>query len=75
MKRKFLTLSTVAIAALLIAPLAIHAQDEKDKEKDKSEKKGGEQIIIIKKGDSNNKVVVEINGDKVTVNGKPMEKY
>jgi len=69
----FLKLSAVAIATLLITPVAIHAQDEKDKEKDKSEKKGAEQIIITKKGDSNDKVVVEINGDKVTVNGKPIE--
>jgi serine protease Do len=73
MKRNYLKLSVVALAALLIAPVAIHAQDEKDKEKNKDEKKGAEQIIITKRGDSNDKVVVEINGDKVTVNGKPVE--
>ncbi|HEY2722102.1 MAG TPA: PDZ domain-containing protein [Chitinophagaceae bacterium] len=75
MKRTFLKLSAVVLATLLIAPVAIHAQDDgdKDKEKDKSEKKGAEQIIITKKGDNNDKVVVEINGDKVTVNGKPIE--
>lgn len=71
MKRTFLKLSAVAIATLLMVPVAIHAQDEKDKEK--SDKKNPEQIIITRKGDSNDKVVVEINGDKVTVNGKPIE--
>jgi len=75
MKRMILKLSAVAIATLLIAPVSIHAQDEKEKvkEKDKSEKKEVEQIIITRKGDNKEKVTVEINGDKVTVNGKPVE--
>lgn len=70
-----LKLSAVAIATLLIAPVAIHAQDEKEKEKDKSDKKDVEQIIITRKGDNKEKVTVEINGDKVTVNGKPAEEF
>lgn len=68
-----LKLSAVAIATLLIIPVSIHAQDEKDKEKDKSDKKEVEQIIITRKGDTKEKVIVEINGDKVTINGKPAE--
>jgi serine protease Do len=71
MNRNYLKLSAVAIATLLIAPVAIHAQDEKEKEK--SDKKNVEQIIITRKGDNKEKVTVEINGDKVTVNGKPIE--
>src|SRR6266513_2535444 len=71
MKRMKLILSAAAIATLLIAPVAIHAQDEKEKEK--SDKKDVEQIIITRKGDNKEKVTVEINGDKVTVNGKPIE--
>jgi serine protease Do len=71
MKRMNLILSAAAIATLLIAPVAIHAQDEKEKEK--SDKKDVEQIIITRKGDNKEKVTVEINGDKVTVNGKPIE--
>jgi len=66
-----LILSAAAIATLLIAPVAMHAQDEKEKEK--SDKKDVEQIIITRKGDNKEKVTVEINGDKVTVNGKPIE--
>jgi serine protease Do len=75
MKRMNLILSAAAIATLLIAPVAIHAQDEKEKEKEKSDKKDVEQIIITRKGDNKEKVTVEINGDKVTVNGKPVEDF
>jgi serine protease Do len=32
-----------------------------------------EQITIIRKTDDKTKTVVEINGDKITVNGKPIE--
>ena len=73
MKSNYLKLSMIVLAGLLIAPVAIHAQDEKEKDKDKSDKKDVEQIIITRKGDNKEKVVVEINGDKVTVNGKPAE--
>src|SRR5437762_6668076 len=75
MKRIYFNLSAAAIAALLLAPATIHAQEkEKVKEdKVKTEKKEGQQIIITTKTDSKEKIVVEINGDKVTVNGKPIE--
>jgi len=75
MKRIYLTISALALVATLI-PASIHAQDEKDKQKDKtekSEKKDVQQIIITKKGDNKEKVIIEVNGDKVTVNGKPIE--
>jgi serine protease Do len=68
---KRLTLKIATIAFLVSFSLTIMAQDEKDKDKDK--KKDVEQIIITKKGDSKDKVVVEINGDKITVNGKAIE--
>src|SRR6186713_3127185 len=64
-----------AIAALL-ATLSIPSfgQDVKDKEKEsKDTKKEVEQITIIRKTDDKTKTVVEINGDKITVNGKPIE--
>jgi len=75
MKRIYLSLSAAAIAALLLVPASIHAQEKenKQKEKEKTEKKEGQQIIITTKTDSKEKIVVEINGDKVTVNGKPIE--
>ena len=64
-----------AISALL-ATLAIpsFAQDEKVKDKEnKDTKKEVEQITITRKTDNKTKTVVEINGDKITVNGKPIE--
>jgi serine protease Do len=74
MKRIYFKLSAIAIATLLIAPVAIHAQDEKSKEKEKTDKnKEVETIVITRKGENKDKVTVEINGDKVTVNGKPIE--
>ena len=71
MKRILPKLSAVVLASLLIAPVAIHAQDEK--EKGKSDKKDVDQIIITRKNADKEKVIVEIDGDKVKVNGKPIE--
>jgi serine protease Do len=73
MKRMIYLLSAVALATLLIVPASLHAQDEKDKEKDKSDKKDIEQIIVTKKGNTKEKIVIEVDGEKVTVNGKPIE--
>jgi len=74
MKRSYIKLSAIALATMLIAPAAIHAQDDKTKDKEKTDKvKETETIVITRKTDNNQKVTVEINGDKVTVNGKPIE--
>ena len=70
MKRLALNFTLIALAAFLSLPS--FAQDEKEKEKEK--KKGAEQIIITKK-DGDEKVIIEINGDKVTINGKPADEY
>ncbi|HEY6503378.1 MAG TPA: PDZ domain-containing protein [Chitinophagaceae bacterium] len=65
----------VILGAALLAPAVLLAQPgDKEKTKEK-EKKDGEVITIIRKGDKSEKVVVEVNGDKVTVNGKPVEEY
>ncbi len=58
------------MAAAMLMPGFLMAQKE-----EKAEKKEAQQIIITTKGDKNEKIVVEINGDKVTVNGKPLEEY
>lgn len=63
----------------LFAPVGLLAQKEdlekgKIKEKEK-EKKEVQQIIITRKGDKKDKIVVEINEDKVTINGKPVEDF
>lgn len=64
---------TILLAALML-PVALLAQKE-DKEKESKEKKEkeAEQIIITRKGNSDEKVIVEVNGDKVIVNGKELK--
>jgi serine protease Do len=71
MKQAIKRFSFVILASALAAPAVSFAQD---KEKDKSDKKDSEQIIITRKGNNDEKMVIELNGDKVTVNGKPVDK-
>lgn len=68
---KQLLLKRVAIAAIALCavPGALFAQDEKEKAKTK-EKKERQQIVITRSGDKDEKTVIEIDGDKVKVNGK-----
>ncbi len=75
MRKTSVKFAVLAAAIALLAPAALLAQkDEKDKEV-KEERKDVQQIIITKKSGADDKVVVEINGDKVTINGKPLEDY
>lgn len=71
MKQNLLKAIAFLFAIVLLAPASLLAQKE---EKDK-EKKDVQQIIITRKNDKAEKVVVEINGDKITVNGKPLDEY
>lgn len=74
MKQVCQKMFTLFFAVAFLAPASLLAQkEEKDKEKESKDKKEAEQIIITRKGDKNEKVIVEINGDKITVNGKPIE--
>jgi serine protease Do len=70
----------VLLAALTFLSLSAFAQEEKAIviEKDvaeKSAKKQTQEIVIRSKGDKDKKVTVEINGDKVTINGKPIAEF
>ncbi len=67
-KKNFFTI----LVAILIAPASLMAQNE-DKEKEAKEKKEAEQIIITRKGNRDEKIVVEVTGDKVIVNGKEVK--
>jgi serine protease Do len=67
MKQVFLNKSLLAAALLLTVPTAIFAQQEKLKDK---EKKSTQQIIITQMNENPGKMVIEIDGDKVKVNGK-----
>jgi serine protease Do len=76
MKQNWVRSAVLAAAVALLAPVSLLAQDDKEKgDKGDKEKKEVQHITITKKGDKKEKIVVEIDGDKVTVNGKPIEEY
>ncbi len=75
MKQSFLKLITFSFAIALLVPSSLRAQKEEKEIKEKKEKKDVQQIIITRKNEKADKIVVEINGDKVTVNGKPLDEY
>ena len=68
--KKFLKIAITAGFIALTYP--IFGQDIKSKEKDKS---ASQEIIILKKGDKDSKFTIEINGDRVTINGKPLSEF
>src|SRR5215212_4341174 len=51
------------------------AQEDVKKEKNKSDKKETQEIVIRKTGDKDATFTVQINGDKVLINGKPMSEF
>jgi serine protease Do len=62
------------IALLLFTAFSffqLRAQESRDKEKDSKD----ENIIIHKKGTTKEKVTVVIDGDNITVNGKPVDDF
>lgn len=68
MKQYFIKRILLAGSILFTVPATLLAQDKvKDKNKDV------EQIIITRKGDDAEKTVIEIQGDKVIVNGKDVK--
>jgi len=78
MKRFLISCTALAALTLLLSqPLA--AQDkEKDKDKEKDEKgkvTQNEEIIIKRKGDKDTKLTIEIKGDDITINGKPLAEF
>jgi serine protease Do len=72
MKQLIIKISFTLLAAALIAPASLLAQKE-EKDKEAKEKKEAEQIIITRKGDKDEKIVVEVVGDKIIVNGKELK--
>jgi serine protease Do len=66
---KIVKLSLLFFAVMMTTGQALAQEEQKDKEKK------GEDIIIHKKSDSKDKLTIVIEGDKVTVNGKPVDEY
>jgi serine protease Do len=66
MNRKFFSLAVLALGFSLGASAQTQEKQLPLKKKDGS-------ITIRKKGDSNEKTTIVIEGDKITVNGKPLE--
>jgi serine protease Do len=78
MKKTWVKISTFLFAIALLAPASLLAQNEKEKEKEAKEEKVKEkkevrQIIVTIKGDKDEKIVVEVAGDKIIVNGKSLD--
>lgn len=67
MKKIMLCLSAATLITAFVP--AVFAQDKKNKiEKE-------EEIVVKKKGDKDVKMTIEINGDDVKINGKPMSEF
>ncbi len=66
-------LLNAAIFSLSALPAYLFAQ--KDKAKEKIKDKQTEEIIIRNKGEKELKLKVEIDGEKITVNGKPLADF
>lgn len=73
MKQFIKKISGTLLAAVLFAPAGLLAQNTEVKDKEQKEKKEAEQIIITRKGSKEEKMVVEVNGDKILVNGKEIK--
>jgi serine protease Do len=69
MKQVVMKRLLIAGIALLTVPATVLAQQEKDKEKVKADKKV-QTIVITRTDNTDDKVVIEVDGDKVKVNGK-----
>ena len=68
---------TAAIICFAAFTTSITAQDDKGVKGDKGDKgkKETQEIIIRKKGEKDTKITVEIKGDKITINGKPLSEF
>ncbi len=67
---------TAAILCFAAITTTVSAQDDKVVEKKaEKDKKQTQEIIIRKKGDKDKKIIVEMKGDKVIINGKALSDY
>ncbi len=72
MKKICTLLISFSIVLAMLAPVSLFAQKEDKDVKETKEKKEAQQIVITRRGGNDKKLVVEINGENITVNGKPL---
>jgi serine protease Do len=74
MKKIVFTAAAICFAAFTTT---LTAQDDKGEkgEKGEKERKQTQEIIIRKKGEKDTKITVEIKGDAITINGKPLSEF
>lgn len=65
-------IKSAALAMLLGSSITVTAQSDNKKDKASDESKD---IVIRKKGGSKEKMTIVIDGDNVTINGKPVDDY
>lgn len=65
----------IPVLALLLGASSLHAQTPAPAPPPPPAERRDESIIIRKKGDTKEKTTVVIDGDKVTINGKPLEEF
>lgn len=71
MRRYLISCTAMAAMTLMLCqPLAAQ-----DKDREKTKRSDNEEIIIQRKGDKDTKVTIEIKGDDVIVNGKPLADF
>lgn len=73
MKKFFLLI----VSGLLLTASSALAQEDKDVKvaEGKKSKQENQEIIIRKKGDKNEKITVVVDGDNITINGKPLSEF
>jgi serine protease Do len=74
MKKIVFTAAAICFAAFTTT---LTAQDDKSDKgaKGEKDKKETQEIIIRKKGEKDTKITVEIKGDVITINGKPLSEF
>ena len=74
MKQYFLKAAS-AITILALFATGVFAQEDKKEKTEKTTKHSDDVIVIRPKTDADTKLTIEIKGDNVTINGKPLSEY
>jgi serine protease Do len=74
MKKIVFAAMVLGLSSMALTTKAQDDDDSNGKSKNKS-KKESQEIIIRQNGDKKSKIVVEINGDNVIINGKPLADF